>query len=541
MDSKAPDGQSKLTYGYDFVGRRRTANDGTSNLTFNYDTAGRAIGEQRSDIGTMSWTLDANGRRKTTTWPGNYSTTAAYDTAGRLTDIYEGTGTGGVRLAHYAYNLMSERTAINYGAGSTLKTAVDWTSGGQIAQQVHTWNGGSLGLSYSYNQDHQRKAMGATDASFLRTTAVASQAYSSNVLNQYLTAGGQTLRYDTRGNLIGDGTWTYGYDVENHLVAASKTGTTASYKYDPLGRRASKTVNGITTYYLSLGDQEVAEYNGSKQVQVRYVYGAGLDEPVAMVLASGVRYYHLADALGSTIALVSDSGGLTEKYAYSAYGMSPTSSTTPYLYAGRRLDSETGLYHNRARAYSPMLGRFLQADPIGTKGGVNLYAYVQNDPLNKTDAMGLRADTDLCAGMSAKGCMQVGNAYTADYIHLTLSIPPFFSFDYAMNTRNGKVYAGGGISVGNPKTIAKGNWGVSLSAGKIVTTSNDVAVKFNQSAQATDDYLAGWSGSAGYYNMVGGGVSSTASGRAIEVGFGLGGGSVGGGIAGRDGQSGKRK
>lgn len=388
MDSKAPDGQTKLTYGYDYSGRRLTAN-GAFNLTFGYDTAGRAVSEGRSDLSTsLSWTLDANGRRKTTTWPGSYSTTAAYDSLGRLTDVCEGATTSGTRLGHYTYDLLSQRTTINYGPGTARSTVVGWTTGGQIAQLDHTWIGGNLSLGYTYNLDHQRKTLSTSDTSFLATSAATSQTYTVNALNQYLTVSGKGMIYDTRGNLTSDGTWTYGYDVENHLVSASKAGTTATYAYDALGRRSSKTVNGVTTYFLSQGDQEVADYNTNKQLVARYVYGAGLDEPLVMVLASGVRYYHVSDALGSTVALLSDSGSLTEKYAYTAYGQGPSSSATPFLYAGRRIDPETGLYHNRARAYSPVLGRFLQADPIGTKGGINLYAYVQNDPLNAVDPSG---------------------------------------------------------------------------------------------------------------------------------------------------------
>ena len=90
--------------------------------------------------------------------------------------------------------------------------------------------------------------------------------------------------------------------------------------------------------------------------------------------------YHFADALGSIIGLANASGQLTEKYAYTAYGQAVV--TGAYRYAGRRFDAETGLYFNRARAYSTALGRFLQTDPIGTKGGINLYAYVNNDPVN---------------------------------------------------------------------------------------------------------------------------------------------------------------
>jgi len=64
-------------------------------------------------------------------------------------------------------------------------------------------------------------------------------------------------------------------------------------------------------------------------------------------------------------------------------------SGTGFGYDGYRYDPETGLYHTGARYYDPRLGRFLQPDPIGQAGGVNLYAYVNNDPLNGVDPLGL--------------------------------------------------------------------------------------------------------------------------------------------------------
>lgn len=113
-----------------------------------------------------------------------------------------------------------------------------------------------------------------SDGRFLFHPAVAvSTAYTPNALNQYSMVGSASLSYDGNGNLTGDGTASFGYDTENHLISATLPGTSIAYAYDPLGRRASKTVNGALTDYLSAGDQEIAEYAASGTLLERYIYG----------------------------------------------------------------------------------------------------------------------------------------------------------------------------------------------------------------------------------------------------------------------------
>jgi RHS repeat-associated protein len=163
-----------------------------------------------------------------------------------------------------------------------------------------------------------------------------------------------------------------------------------SYAYGYLGRRIAKTVDAATTSYIYDGDQVIIEYDGGGQVIRRYVYGHGIDQPIAIVTPTVEYYYHF-DGLGSVIALSDSTGNVVETYAYSPYGKVSQASSVgnPYLYTGREYDDEAGLYHYRTRYYDPEFGRFLQIDPTGYAVGLNLYAYVRNNPTRYVDPYGL--------------------------------------------------------------------------------------------------------------------------------------------------------
>ena len=104
--------------------------------------------------------------------------------------------------------------------------------------------------------------------------------------------------------------------------------------------------------------------------------------------------FFLTDHLGSTRALVSDSGATLGTITYDSFGL-PVGITgtigTRFLYAGRDYDADTELYYYRARWYDPQARRFISEDPIGLNGGINLYAYVGNNPVNRIDPWGLDA------------------------------------------------------------------------------------------------------------------------------------------------------
>ncbi len=218
-------------------------------------------------------------------------------------------------------------------------------------------------------------------------------AYVVDGLNQYTSVGSQNIGYDLNGNLTSDGAFAFAYDPENRLMRAAKTGTSATYAYDPLGRRTTKTVNGTATYFLVSGDDEIAEYDGSGNLLRRYVPGPGVDQPIAMVASSGTRSFFHQDKTGSVVAMADSTGAITEgPYTYDPFGNGAPTTGVPYKYTGRRLDPETGLYYYRARYYSPAIGRFLQTDPVGYKDDIDWYTYVGNDPTNRVDPTGLKSN-----------------------------------------------------------------------------------------------------------------------------------------------------
>ena len=225
------------------------------------------------------------------------------------------------------------------------------------------------------------------------TTSAAPWSY--DVANRLLTRPGVTYTYDNNGNTItktdASGTTTYTYDFENRLISATMPGgIAATYGYDPFGRRISKTVNGVITRYLYDGMDIVKEYDGTGTLLATYRHGPGIDEPIAMTRGGQTFYYH-ADGLGSITGLTNSSQTVVQTYGYDGFGnlnQAPTVQN-PYTYTGREYDAETGLYYYRARSYDPKTGRFLQQDPIGLAGGINLYAYVGNNPVVFVDPLGL--------------------------------------------------------------------------------------------------------------------------------------------------------
>jgi RHS repeat-associated protein len=253
---------------------------------------------------------------------------------------------------------------------------------------------------------------------------------------------GIAFTHDANGNLTSDGTYSYSYDFRNRLVRAVGPDLVAEYAYDALGRRITKTVSltstGLVTStgYLCDGQQVIEERDENQALVATYIYGVGIDEVLTM-RRGGVSYFYHANSIGSIAALTDEAGQVVERYTYDVYGQAgirdsgggPITTSgvgNPYTFTGRWLDDETGLLYYRQRYYNPALGRFMTRDPQGYADSLNLYEYVNSNPINRVDPFGLESNTagdsqnvvqrlkelvDQVVGPIQQGAQRVQNAF----------------------------------------------------------------------------------------------------------------------------------
>ena len=177
----------------------------------------------------------------------------------------------------------------------------------------------------------------------------------------------------------------------------SKSGSSITYGYNADGKRISKTVNGTTYNYAYLGDQLTEMTWGSNKLHFTYD-----SIGPASVTYNGNRYFYLKNAQGDVTGLVNASGTQVVSYTYDSWGapmsvsgsMSATlGAVNPLRYRGYVYDTETGLYYLSSRYYNPTWGRFINADTADVLGASpgkanwdkNLFAYCDNDPVNRQD------------------------------------------------------------------------------------------------------------------------------------------------------------
>lgn len=210
-------------------------------ITRSYDNLDR-LTQETTPQGTVSYAYDAAGRRTSMTVAGQPTVTYTYDNADRLTQIAQGTSS--VTLA---YDAAGRR--ISLALPNAVVTEYAYDAASRVTSLTYRQGTTTLGtLTYTYDAVGNRTLVGGTWARTGLPAAIGSATYNTN--NQQLTFGAQTLTYDLHGNLTSDGTKTYTWDARNRLTAITGPGLTASFQYDPVGRRMRKVMNGVPTDFL---------------------------------------------------------------------------------------------------------------------------------------------------------------------------------------------------------------------------------------------------------------------------------------------------
>jgi RHS repeat-associated protein len=298
-------------------------------------------------------------------------------------------------------------------------------------------------------------------------------------------------------------------------VSATNGATTANYQSDPLGRRISKTVNGVTTNFVYDGEQAIAEYDNAGTLQRKYIYSLGIDEPIAMI-AGANTYFYDRDGLGSISELTDNTGAVVESYKYSAFGqpvikdgtgntLTQSAIGNTIMFTGRNFDAETGLYFYRARMYSSDLGRFLQTDPAGYMAGANLYPYCNSNPTSRIDPYGLSyidvnftgTPAGTLVGAVVGGLLTGGNPLGVFGGAVVGSLGATIGVMFDPETKNAYIYVGpaimpsagptAGFSAAVSADEASAGWGAGASA------VSGVAVQggYNWSNKGVDRFLEG--------------------------------------------------
>ncbi len=223
--------------------------------------------------------------------------------------------------------------------------------------------------------------------------------------NRLTRIGSQAVSHDAAGNLTQDrADRQLLYDAQNRLARVKIGGkSVADFRYNALGQRTHKiSAQGITTFLYGPDGQLLGEQLLSPQgVKLSGQFHIWLDRlPIASIhvtfnpqggIAKRTLHYLHSDHLDTPRQATDQNRKILWRWKSDAFGVSEAvgSATINLRFPGQYFDQETGLHYNYFRDYDPQTGRYVESDPIGLRGGINTYGYVEGNPLVKTDPLGL--------------------------------------------------------------------------------------------------------------------------------------------------------
>jgi RHS repeat-associated protein len=382
---------TSTTFGYSYPAgglAEMTMTEGTKVITRRFDNRDR-LSYEVTPQGRIDYAYDAADRRSSMTVQNQTPISYTWDDGDRVTAL-----TQGARNIALAYDQANRRSKITF--PGTLEQRMTYSKAWGRPSAISYFAGATqIDALTDATFDGDGRPISRTGATS-NPTGLPTAFTASYTNNRLTTFNGAAWTYDTQGNLTGDGTNTYVWDARNRLMQIKQGATvTASFEYDALNRRTKKIIGAAATEYLHDGLTPVQEKRVGDITQL--ITGPGIDDYLSRITTTTgatpvttTRNY-LTDFLGSTTALADDAGAIKTTYGYEPYGeatVSGEATVNSFQYTGRESDG-TGLMYYRARYYHPKAKRFIAEDPIGQTVGPNVYGYVNGDPLNAIDPLGL--------------------------------------------------------------------------------------------------------------------------------------------------------
>ena len=380
-----------VAYAYNPDGSRKTMTAVGLGFTYTYDGDGRLSALKNNSSETTKWAYRDNDWLLSKTLSNSVLTTYTQNPLGLPTDVVNKASGGTV---------LSDFSAIHYdGVGNKLSVTVPAPSpyagtttyqydGGQTANPALnrsqlTGETSTRGTAYTNLFTYDNGVSGGSGNATAFKSSVQNRAYNAD--NQLTNSG---FVYDGNGSPTTYNAKALTFDPEQRLTGFSTAQTNG---FDGDGLRTWKQTGAATTrtYFLYDGSLPVCEFGSTGTLTAANTFGT---DGLVSRHTTATTFYAF-DERGNVAQRLSSTGAVTSSDLYDTYGArtSTAAQTDPFEYEGQFgyfTDAETGLLLCTHRFYDPAAGRFVTRDPIGYDGGINLYGYTGNNPVNESDPDG---------------------------------------------------------------------------------------------------------------------------------------------------------
>jgi RHS repeat-associated protein len=416
--------------------------------------------------GTFVFEYDRNGQQTKITMPNGQTRNFTYDNQGRLTRLTNLHGSTVLGAFDYEYDknnatgqftALGQRTRMtaDVPAISTLQVATEYQYDPSYQlTSTKTFDTTTVQRSWTYdaigNRLSQTVGGNVTSYTYVRNGVNANNGF------RLATAGTESITHDYNGNITKFGAVTYTWDVLDRMKSRN-TGSTLNFQYDAQNRRVGIDHQSTKYIYNGLDPVAVSYTKNNGYYLAYYLYGPGIDQPLARVDYQGATYY-VVDGMGSVVALNDSAGTVKNKYAYGTWG-EPTTVTEqvvqPFAYTGREFATlDSGLveneYYYRMRYMKPAMGRFFSEDPIQQFlpiEGAAVYSYVENQPTMFADPHGLQKCSISLEWGGTSVQTEIGQEWVLSAVHDLPKVFPVSPTNFA-----GKILGASDKAVGSSGT-----------------------------------------------------------------------------------------